>query len=51
LISRDETNRSNEQSRLLTDRYAAVAEQFVDDRRVGALIGLCETEEEGFETS
>ena len=29
-------------------RYAAVSAEFFDDQRVGAKIGLCETEEEAY---
>jgi hypothetical protein len=32
-----------------THRYAAVAEEFFDEQRVGALVILCETEQEAFE--
>jgi hypothetical protein len=32
-----------------THRYAAVSEEFFDETRVGALVFLCETEQEAFE--
>jgi hypothetical protein len=33
---------------LAMPRYAAVAEEFFDDNRVGAKIALCETEQQAF---